>query len=192
MSGNRVIWISVGFVVGVLCGFVLGVFSVKEARAFLGDMVTSERPADVSDPTFLDRPGFSLEYPSNWSVDTAADDYEPDHCFSIDSPGSCFVGFIVFEPAIDMAEAVEDIAGEYRATLIKNPEESAFDSWGALTGTGVHLQGRILSLAPGGARVFATTTESSTLVVYEVYYDEDLPMVGPAFELVRSSFRFKE
>jgi len=192
MTGNRVIWISVGFIVGVLCGFVLGVFSVKEARAVVGEVFSSERPADVSNTTFLDRPGFSLEYPSNWSVDTAADDYDPNHCFSIDSPGSCFVGFIIFEPAVDMAEAVESVASDYRTTLIKDPEESTFDSWGALTGTGVHLQGRIMSLAPGGARLFAATTESSTLVVYEVYYDEDLPMVGPAFELVRSSFRFKE
>jgi len=42
-------------------------------------MVESEQPADIKQKQEIVRSGFRLSYPGNWKVDTASEDYDPDH-----------------------------------------------------------------------------------------------------------------
>ena len=54
-------------------------------------------PADVKNPKTLDRDGFTLQYPGNWTIDTADPDYNPDRNFTITSEGGSQISFLLFD-----------------------------------------------------------------------------------------------
>jgi hypothetical protein len=159
----------------------------------LEGLVQMEQEADVRAPKRIVRERFRLEYPGNWTVDEEDEDYDPDHLFSIDSPGSCSVTFIVFEALIDaktsLATQVEGIVPR----IMKEPVPMPFARWGAYHGEGVTLAGRMLGLYTGSIRIFAHESEPGdlTLTVVEFCFDEDLPLVRPGFELIERSFALR-
>ena len=167
-----------------LCGLVVG------CAGWLEDLAETEEPADVGAPKPIVRERFRLQYPGNWRIDEADEDYDPDHLFSIDSPGSCHVTVIVFDAAIGAKTVVAAQVEAFVPRVLKNPVQTPFVRWGAYEGEGVTLAGRILGVLPGSIRIFAHESEREdlTLTILEFCYDEDLPLVRPGFALVERSF----
>ena len=93
--GVLVAAVILSLVIGGIAGFVLGIASTRAGKAFIRGMVEAEKNAEVTHPQKLVREKFELEYPSNWKIDAEDKDYDPDHMFSIDSPGNAFVMFVI-------------------------------------------------------------------------------------------------
>jgi|SRR3989339_1627077 len=179
------------FVVGNITGFFLGVFTVKGAQSFLISLFENEKAADVKGQNEIARSDFNLKYPSNWKIDTADEDYDPDCLFSIDSPGSSHVMFIVYDTATDPEENIKNQIKAHSEKLIKNPGLVYFNRWGQYDGTGVELKGRVLGVLKGAVRIFSYSNQARSFVVVEFSYDEDLKLVGPGFKLIESTFCLK-
>ena len=177
--------------VGCCCGGGMGSGSGGDPFASgSSDNGSSDEPAaDVSSPKTIDRDGFTVQYPGNWSIDTGDPDYDPDALFSLDSAGNCFVMFHVFAHDIDLAEATAAQVEEFEG-MLSGTSVSDFTTWGSYTGDGKTIQGKFLFL-PTTVRTFAYSEDDRSFVASEFCYDEDLPAVDPGFELVRGSFKLK-
>jgi hypothetical protein len=169
---------------GLFFGLVVG------CAGGLESLLQTEQKADVRATKPIVRERFHLEYPGNWTIDEEDEDYDPDHLFSIDSPGSCHVTVIVFDAAISAEHCVETQVEVFVPKLVKDPVQTPFASWGAYDGEGVTLAGKILGLLKGSIRIFAHESEREdlTLTIVEFCYDEDLPLVRPGFELIERTF----
>jgi hypothetical protein len=169
---------------GVLFGLIVGCAGVFES------LVQTEQKADVRATKPIVRERFHLEYPGNWTIDVEDEGYDPDHLFSIDSPGSCHVTVIVFDAAISAKDSVKAQVEAFVPKIVRDPVQTRFARWGAYDGEGVMLAGRLLGLQKGSIRIFAHESEREdlTLSVVEFCFDEDLPLVRPGFELIERSF----
>jgi hypothetical protein len=172
-------------------GFLLGIGANAAGRRFLAGMVVGERPADVTVAHTISRDRFALQYPSNWSVDETDEDYDPDHLFSIDSSGSTSVMFVVRneDDTVSPQEKV-DAQIEAQMKLMKAPKISRFDRFGRFAGLGATLTGRSLSVKRT-VKLFAFNAEGLTVLIVQMYSDEDLPNVKDGLELIEKSFELK-
>lgn len=140
----------------------------------------------------IERPGFSLQYPANWQVDTEDEDYDPDALFSIDSPdGGSMIMFVIFDRAADTAHVMREQVAAFTAQLIKNPELAHFDTWGKYKGSGTVLKGKLMDVFKGTVRIFVYTDNDKTMTVVEQFFDKDYEGLRKGYELISSSFQFK-
>ncbi len=181
----------VAFIAGGGLGFAAGVLSVKGARDFATSMVRSERPADVAQPVTVDRPEFRFQHPGNWTVDSKANDYDPEHLFSVDSPGLSFALFIVAEGELSPKSSVDAQVAAQTSKVIKGATQTPLTRWGAHAGEGVLLTGKQLGITPGTILVFAFREHDITYTVVESTFDEDRANVQPAFDLIARTFVVK-
>ena len=141
---------------GVLFGLVVGCAGGFES------LVQTEQKANVRATKPIARERFHLEYPSNWTIDEEDEDYDPDHLFSIDSPGSCHVTVIVFDSAISAKNSVETQVEAFVPKIVKDPVQTPFAGWGAYDGEGVTLAGKILGLQKGSTASSRTRASAKT------------------------------
>lgn len=184
-------WIAgilIGLVAGGTGGFFAGVASTKAGKALFEDLLTDEEPAAVTRPIAIARPGFKLQHPSNWKVDTKDEDYDPDHNFTIESPGSSMVIFYVFDVEIDPEEQIRAQIEAQTKKVVPGARQTPFTRWGRYEGKGVELRGRMLGIAPGVTRIFAHGDERGGFLAVEMTYDDDAAAVRPGFALIESSF----
>jgi hypothetical protein len=165
-------------------------FGLVGCAGFFESLAQTEEEADVRAPKPLVRERFRLEYPGNWTIDLEDEDYDPDHLFSIESPGSCAITFIVFDAAISARDSMEAQVEAFVPRFVKNAVQTPFARWGAYDGEGMKLAGKILGVQKGSIRIFAheSAREDLTLTLVELCFDEDLPLVQPGFELIEGSF----
>lgn len=182
-------YVAVAFVAGVAVGFFLGLASTKTGLEFLARAASTEQAANVAAPARIDRPAFSLLYPGNWRVNTDDDDYQPDHLFALESPGSSFTMFAFFEQPADVAENLEDQVDEYKP-LLSGRERMDFEQWGGHWGKGAGLKGRIMGF-PAQVRIFCASADGFSFTVVEQSFEEDLAKVKPGLLLIEQSFKLK-
>jgi hypothetical protein len=183
----------VGVAAGLVVGALVGVLTSEAGRRTFHSRLSAERPADVAHPQTIDREGFSLQYPGNWRRhDEPADNRDPDRLFSLDSPGSSFAMFAVYDAPTDPATNVAIQLRDFVPAQIKDPARADLTRWGAYTGSGVILKGPTLqSGAPATLRLFSHTDTDRSFVVVEMIFDEDLADVDPGLKLVESTFKLK-
>lgn len=182
-----------GLIVGCCGGFGLGLLATKGGARALEDFVSDEETANVGETKTISRAKFRVEYPGNWTIDDVDEDYDPDHLFSIDSPGSCHVQFVLFDTATDPASSLDAQVSAFVPKIIKEPSQKPMDSWGSFEGKGVILDGSIMGVQRGTVRIFSSADRDKdvTFTVIEFCFDEDMSSVSPGFELVRKSFELK-
>lgn len=182
--------IAFGLILGCAGGFGLGILSTKGGSAFLASLFATEKPAAIGTPKAFARAAFRFEYPGNWRVDEADEDYDPDHLFSIGSPGSCNVTFVVFDSATSAQDSVDAQVEAFVPKMIRNPAREAFAEWGRFEGVGVKLRGKVLGFQDGWVRIFAHEDEPAdlTFTVVEFCYDEDAKHVQPGYDLIERTF----
>jgi len=173
-------------VIGVSIGFFLGIASTKAGRSFILDIVEDERKAEVSQPNKVVRESFTLQYPSNWKIAIDDEDYDPDHMFSIESPGSAFVMFVIgpgeTEPENNLQAQIQQFT-----KLMTSPSIERFKNYGRLSGKGAILKGKILGIRIT-TKVFAFHQDDLTIITVQQYPDEDMKHVQEGFALIESSF----
>lgn len=140
----------------------------------------------------IKREGFSLVYPSTWTIDTADPDYDPDALFTLESPdGNCMAMFIIMDMFIENDEMLNAQVKEFKSQLIKKPtSETPFTAWGNLTGKGMVLKGKLMGVFPGTVRIFTWTDKERSMVVIEQHFDDDFIKLREDYKLIESSFKF--
>ena len=184
-----VLWIVVAFLVGNVTGCFFGMGSTKLGKELLEGMLATEQPADVQRPRKLERPGFSLRYPRNWMIDVEDEDYDPDHLFMINSPGSCYTMFTLYDVGSDSKKSVKEQL-EHFSKLVSSPQTTKFEKWGNYSGHGSDLRGRLMGLR-AGFKIFAHSSETRSFVVVNLCFDGDREFVGPGFDLIERTFALK-
>jgi hypothetical protein len=178
------------FLGGNLSGFFLGVLATKEAKAFLTDALADEQPADVAKPHHLVRNGFRLDYPGNWRIDSDDEDYDPDSFFSIDSPGSSYASFHIWEGASDPNHNVEILVDKFNK-ILSSSQSMPLKRWGRFQGEGVHLKGRLMGLK-SSVKIFSCSTLGKSFTIINQCCDSDLLKAEPGFKLIERTFELKE
>jgi hypothetical protein len=141
----------------------------------------------------IDREGFSMKYPTGWTIDTTDEDYDPDALFSLDSPdGDNMIMFVIYDMALDTAELMKNQEKAFTAELLKKPEISYFNTWGKYKGSGKILSGKLMGVYKGFVRIFIYTDGKKTLTVVEQCFDKGYEGLKKDYELMASSFEFKK
>jgi hypothetical protein len=175
--------------VGGVTGFFLGIGSTKIGKQFLEDMVEDEQQADVSNPSKVQREKFEIQYPSNWKVDTEDEDYDADTMFSIDSPGSTFVMFVIMPGLVDPDEMVQIQIEQFRK-LVSTMSVTKLERYGSHTGKGAKLTGKTLGISTT-TRVFSFKQDNMTIMITEQCPDDDRPLAQAGLKLIEKSFKLK-
>ena len=180
------------FVAGCsVVGFVAGVLSLKGAQRFVAGLFESERAATVEQTITVNRPAFRFEYPGNWRIDITDSDYDPDHMFSVDSPGQSFVMFAIAEGELEPEMMVEKQVAAQLSRTMKDGAKTPLSQWGTRSVKGALLKGKYLGIAPGTIRVVAFRGHQKTYTIIESTYDEDRAMVQAGFDLIARTFHLK-
>lgn len=179
----------VAFALGGAVGFCAGVLSVESAREFIADLFQSEERALVDAPKRLERQHFSLDYPGNWAIDVKDPDYDPDHLFSIESPGDSSVMFLIAEGDLVVEDALEQHVAAQLESTIKGAKRTPFDRYGSFQGHGALLQGKVLGMVSGSVRIFCFRRGDRTFQIIELVYDEDRVKVDPGLRVIEKSLR---
>lgn len=177
--------------IGNISGFFIGVASTRAGQHAIEAMASSERAADVEHPLKLARASFALDYPSNWKIVASDERPDVDHGFTIDSPGSCHIQFVIFDLAMDPEKALDAQVTEFTKKLIRDPVTTRFTKWGRYEGAGAEIHGSIAGALLGRVKIFALSTGGKTFTIVEHLYDDDRAMVEPGFRLIESSFEVK-
>jgi len=171
----------------VVYGAAIALTAGAMALAMFGGL---EVPADTATPRSIDRMGFSLQYPGNWTIDRADEDYDPDWYFSIEPIQDAVVIFQFGEPTSNEQGITLDMIAEYRDSF-SGGETKTFDRWGSYNGAGAEFEGRY----EGSVyllRVFTASTEFSSFSIVEILDVMTADSVEPGVELIRRTFRLKE
>jgi hypothetical protein len=142
--------------------------------------------------TTIDRPGYSMSYPSNWTVDTADKDYDPDAYFAIDESEGCTIMFFFFDVKGEPEKHVQAQVDAQTKRVMPNPSLAPFTTWGRYQGKGTTMTGRMKPLGQGTIRIFSHAGKSKTFDAVEFCFDDDLPDAKPGFEMIESSFKLKK
>jgi len=142
----------------------------------------------------IDRPEFRLNYPADWTIASYQSDYDPDRLFTIETTGQSHITIEIFDITNkSLEQTMADVLQALDGPAISTYSYGDFDYWGRYAGEGRHLKGKVLSIMPGGIRVFAAKIPSrgKGLLVTEFYMSEDLPSALPGFDLISQTFAFK-
>ena len=177
---------AVSLVVGVVAGFFAGVASTKAGKTFLNNLLEEEQRADVSRPKTLARERFRLQYPSNWKIDVDDEDYDPDAMFSIESPGSAFVMFVIGSVEMKPDDNLQDMI-ERHGQLMRSAVIERFERYGHLSGKGALMRGRIMGIQMT-VKLFAFSQDGLTAIITQQCPDEDLKQAQAGLTLIENSF----
>jgi hypothetical protein len=148
--------------------------------------------ASARPKTTIDRPGYSLDYPTSWAVDTEDKDYDPDAYFAIDQSEGCTIAFFFFDLKGDPERHIQAQVDAQRKRLMPNPTLVPFTTWGRYDGKGMTMTGRMKPLGQGRIRIFSHPGKSTMFDVVEFCFEDDLPDAKPGFEMIESSFKLKK
>jgi len=168
-------------------GVAIAVVAIVMALAVSGGI---QVPADTARPRSIDRAGFSLDYPGNWTIDSADEDYDPDWYFSIEPVQDAVVIFEFGEPTSDVQGVTLERVANF-SDVFSGEDVQHFDRWGAYEGAGAEFRGRYEGSAYT-VRVFTASTASFMVSIVEIMDVETADSVEPGVELIRRTFRLKD
>ena len=114
------------------------------------------------------------------------EDYDPDAMFSIDSPGSALVMFIIGAGETKPEDTLQSQIRPFEK-LISRPAISRFEKYGRYTGNGAILKGRVMGIKTT-VRLFCFHQNGLTVMITEQCPDEDLKPVQAGLRLIEGSF----
>jgi hypothetical protein len=156
----------------------------------IGDAIARDPKADIANPLTLTRPGFSLRMPSNWTVNTKDDKYDPDRFFFIDTAKKRgFVLVRVDDKVLDPAAVVEKAVAVQIEKSIPRADRAPLSQWGVYSGVGAVLTGENTNYYPTTSRIFVFIAGARTFVILEWATDNDRTNDAAGFRLIERTFR---
>jgi len=163
------------------------------AASGLASSATPAKPADTGpEPTKVNRPEFSMEYPATWKEDTQAKDYDPNANFMLFSQKNSSVQFIIMNRADDPKKVVDNAVKKIDGVQITSLSRSSLSDWGGHKGVGLHLKGKIVDSFPGGIKVFCFSSAKHNVLVIETYFSDELRDVQDDIDHISKAFTMKE
>ena len=161
-------------------------------RKTLQAVLSIERPADLDHPQVIDRALFQLSCPGNWTVGREEANYNPDHLFTLLSPGQSQRLLVIVEAK--PSDPAKNVAAQFagiRKKFSSSAKQIPFTRWGHHTGKGVDVSGRMLGFVSGEARVFSHSDATRSFTIVEIRTDRDAFISGAAaaFDSIAQSFR---
>lgn len=188
-------FVLVGFILGNGTGYLAGVVVGSRPRGpdtgGIDSEPTTEKPADLAHPRFLEGRGWSVSYPSNWTLSAASAGDDPDHGFVLESPGLSSVRVAVRDEPCELTQELSLHIVGYANRVVESPVPSDLASWGRYPGRGQELRGRLLGGGPGTVRVFVANVGGRSFTAIETAAEDDSKAVDPGFRLVEDSFTLK-
>jgi hypothetical protein len=186
---RRILWnlVVFGVVIGAY-GFYLGISPVEYLKSYVTSLLQSEPVADVSSPQTIARAGFTLQFPGNWAIDTADADYDPDHMFSIESPGWAFALFGVYANEVDPQTLIQTQLAGFHDEKFLLSNQQPITRWGSFEGEGVTFSATLPGQQEALVRFFVYSTEERSFSVLEHVYEEDLKPAKPGLDFIANSF----
>ncbi len=176
--------------VGFGAGFLSGVFSTDFGKEMFEAVVAFEEPAEVSKTINHDQNRFTFRYPGNWKIDDKSEHFDPEYCFSIDSPGGNYLSFEFANVELSESDKINDWKDFFDKLLNIRSEES-FVQWGSYQGTGLKIFATYLG-EPVQVRLFCYSGDDCCFTVSEYFDSIDSSNVQPGFQLIENSFELKE
>ena len=145
---------------------------------------------EVSRPAVIEREAFRLRHPSNWHVDLADEDHDPDRDFGIEpTVADAAMHFWIDDEPLDPADAAAAMADNLE-DVYRISGRTAIESWGPHSGSGWRLEGET-----EGQRIvltiFCTSVPGGTVRVLEATAADSLETLEPGYALIRGSFEWK-
>jgi hypothetical protein len=184
-----------GLAVGLTGGFALGVASTDVGRSAFANLVAVDMPADLEHTKSINRRRFTLQYPGNWSIETEAENYDPDHIFTLRSSGGGHrIVFIVKDAPTDPQTSVDIQRKALEAKILRGATAEPLTHWGTLDGRGVTLSGRSLGVAQSTTTIFAwsDTQKSMTIIAFSGDRSAERSRAEEALALIANSVAFIE
>lgn len=179
----------VALIFGGGIGFIAGVASTHVGGEVIGSMFENEEKANTAAPREIDREHFFLKYPRNWNVDKNDDDYDPDHLFSINSPGNAFSMFILGEVKTDPENNVQEQIDSFHKVLT-NSTTIRFSRFGKYLGKGAIMEGTLLGIKTT-IRIFSTYEQEKTVIVISQFPNADKELVWSGLSQIEHSFELR-
>jgi hypothetical protein len=190
-EASRVAIVIACVVLGIGVGFAVGRGLVSGAHALFHQHFHDERSAAVNHPVTVERPAFRFQHPGNWRVDDQSRKYDPDHLFTIHSPGNSFILIAIDDAGTEPQDLLDRHVEAQTTKVMKNPQRTPFTQWGAYRGVGMLLTGKHLGFKSGTIRIFAFREHGKSFTVVQSTFDDDRADVQPGFDLVERSFHVK-
>ncbi len=149
-----------------------------------------ERAPDTGNSQVLDRPGFTLEYPGNWYIDTSDSDYDPDYDFSVEPRfADAMMNVWFYTEPMESQACVDETVANLRNAFEVLPLEPV-ERWGNYTGAG--WQGA--ALIDGGEYrlfLFCSTERERPFEIMEITEQAAVKKLEPGYRLIRESFELR-
>lgn len=146
----------------------------------------------TSDPTAIDRPGFSMKYPAAWREDVDAADYNADNNFTLNSPKNSYIQFKISDKTDDLSRLVNSTVKTVDGPAITTVSREDIYKWGPFPGEGVRLKGKILGSFPGGIVVFSFNVENHNVLIVEYYFSDELKDLLKDIQFISENFQMKK
>jgi hypothetical protein len=187
-------------------GTVVGLLAALGTSTALGEgenPAANPTPAAASTPpltkvvddspaiTTIDRPNFTMAYPSNWKEDVGGRDYDPNNNFTLVSPKNSYIQFTLLPTTSEPAKIVSDMVKKLDGPAITVLSKSKIEEWGGHKGQGFHLKGKIVGSFPGGIKVFVFTSKRFNVLIVENYFSDELRDVQDDFDSISKKFVMK-
>ncbi len=136
--------------------------------------------------TFV-RDAFRFDYPGEWKVDEKDKNYDPDHDFTIEGPGTSMIMFVIYEAANDLDKVMTTMVEAYSKKIIRS-SKSEFTKWGKYVGRGVTLRGKNQGVTKTTLRTFAFHASGKTFLITEYAPDDEAAECAGGFKMIAESF----
>jgi hypothetical protein len=147
-------------------------------------------PPDLDNTRRIEREGFSLNYPGNWEVDVADEDYDPDYSFAIAPPvADAQIRFWFYEYAMDSQGCADQTRDNLEAVYAFS-DLTAFDHWGDYDGAGYRGDANI----EGGDYEFLMFCATERVRPFEILLAVEgsaADKLRPGFDLIRDSLELR-
>jgi hypothetical protein len=133
------------------------------------------------------RDAFRFNYPKQWKVDDKDEDYDPDHMFLINTPGSSMMIFAIYETERDLRDVIDAKVEGHRKN-IHGASRSKLENWGRYAGRGAILRGKFQGVKRTTVRLFAFHAVGKTFTVTEYAPDDEESSYAHGFQTIEDSF----
>ncbi|HVY69946.1 MAG TPA: hypothetical protein VHH73_08455, partial [Verrucomicrobiae bacterium] len=139
----------------------------------------------------IKRPDFTLVYPTGWTEDVQARDYDPNTNFTLFSQKNSSVQFVILNKTEDPKKVVDNAVKKIDNVQITTLSRTSLLNWGksAYKGVGQHLKGKIVDSFPGGIKIFCFSSPKHNVLVIETYFSDDLKDVQADIDFISGNFK---
>lgn len=143
----------------------------------------------------IDRPDFSLKYPTGWTEDVQAKDYDANANFTLFSQKNSSIQILILNKADDAKKVVDNAVKKIDNVQITTLSRANLNAWGPvqnpIKGVGQHLKGKIVDSFPGGIKIFCFSSPKHNVLIIETYFSDDLKDVQADIDFIGRNFTMK-